>query len=317
MWEILKLIRFKTVLFTAFAMYTIRYGVVCPLLERNGLALFLPDRDFPLLVFSVCCLLSAAFVINDYFDTKIDRLAATKDVIVGKTVSRRTAIILHSVLNFTAVLLAFILGIKVGSWGLGLLFFFISLLLWLYSSKYKKQYIWGNFIVALMASFIPYAVILFEIPLIGRFFETIQAVDVGRAIVSELWWTVSGFAFFLFLNMWIYEINKDLYTLAGDRDEGIMSFPVRLGERKSCRIILALAGIALLFVFVIYGLFFYPYLPLLLYMVLALLLPYGLYWLSLVRTRNKKIQLMYIELIMVLAIGSCFFISHYLNHVGQ
>ena len=103
MLEILKLIRLRTIAFTAFTMYAIRFFVVQPVLEKAGFALKMPEGNFSLLVIAVCCLVSAAYVINDYFDTKADRISGNRPVIVGKTISRRAAIILHSILNVVAV----------------------------------------------------------------------------------------------------------------------------------------------------------------------------------------------------------------------
>ena len=110
MLEILKLIRLRTIAFTAFTMYAIRFFVVQPVLEKAGFALQMPEGNFSLLVIAVCCLVSAAYVINDYFDTKADRISGNRPVIVGKTISRRAAIILHSILNVVAVGIAYYLA---------------------------------------------------------------------------------------------------------------------------------------------------------------------------------------------------------------
>ena len=64
---------------------------------------------------AVCCLISGAYVINDYFDTKSDRISGIKKVVVGKSISRRVAISLHTVLNLFAVSIAFYLGFAVGA----------------------------------------------------------------------------------------------------------------------------------------------------------------------------------------------------------
>ena len=89
MLEILKLIRLRTIAFTAFTMYAMRFFVVQPVLEKAGFTLQMPEGNFSLLVIAVCCLVSAAYVINDYFDTKADRISGNRPVIVGKTISRR------------------------------------------------------------------------------------------------------------------------------------------------------------------------------------------------------------------------------------
>ena len=145
MYEILRLIRIRTIAFAALTMYTMRYLVIRPMLDINGLALQMTGWAFFLLVVAVCCLISGAYVINDYFDTKSDRISGIKKVVVGKSISRRVAISLHTVLNLFAVSIAFYLGFAVGVWKIGILFLLVSGILWFYSSTYKK-YFDGKFV---------------------------------------------------------------------------------------------------------------------------------------------------------------------------
>ena len=84
MWEVLRLIRIRTIAFAALTMYTMRYMVILPMLELNGFTLQMADWAFTLLVVAVCCLISGAYVINDYFDTKCDRISGFRTVVVGK-----------------------------------------------------------------------------------------------------------------------------------------------------------------------------------------------------------------------------------------
>ncbi len=132
MWEVLRLIRIRTIAFAALTMYTMRYMVILPMLELNGFTLQMADWAFTLLVVAVCCLVSGAYVINDYFDTKCDRISGFRTVVVGKSISRRMAITLHSLLNVIAVSIAFYLGFAVGVWKIGILFLLVSGILWLY-----------------------------------------------------------------------------------------------------------------------------------------------------------------------------------------
>lgn len=146
MYEIFRLIRIRTIAFAALTMYAMRYLVIRPMLDINGLALQMTGWAFFLLVVAVCCLISGAYVINDYFDTKSDRISGIKKVVVGKSISRRVAISLHTVLNLFAVSIAFYLGFAVGVWKIGILFLLVSGILWFYSSTYKKYFFDGKFV---------------------------------------------------------------------------------------------------------------------------------------------------------------------------
>ena len=152
MYEILRLIRIRTIAFAALTMYAMRYLVIRPMLDINGLALQMTGWAFFLLVVAVCCLISGAYVINDYFDTKSDRISGIKKVVVGKSISRRVAISLHTVLNLFAVSIAFYLGFAVGVWKIGILFLLVSGILWFYSSTYKKYFLTGNLLVGFFDS---------------------------------------------------------------------------------------------------------------------------------------------------------------------
>ena len=137
MWKILRLIRIRTIAFAALTMYAMRYLVVRPMLDINGFSLQMTEWAFTLLVVAVCCLISGAYVINDYFDTKSDQISGVKEVVVGKSISRRVAISLHTVLNVIAIVIAFYLGFALRVWKIGILFLLVSGILWLYSSCYS------------------------------------------------------------------------------------------------------------------------------------------------------------------------------------
>ena len=287
MLEIFKLIRLRTIAFTAFTMYATRYLVVLPVLKKEGFSLQMPERDFSLLVIAVCCLVSAAYVINDYFDTKADRISGSRHVIVGKTISRRTAITLHTLLNVVAVGIAFYLAQSIQHSEIVFLFLIISLILWFYSSRFKKYFIWGNLCVAFLAGLIPLTVITFEIPLLS---------DVYSDVVVK---THVGFAS-VFYWMLIYEINKDIYSVNGDRAEGITTIPVKWGISATRTL---LTGLTILVISFLIAFFLWKFSESVLagiYMVIFLILPYIGYALVIRRKGCMKVQLRLIRTLMVL-----------------
>lgn len=252
MLELLKLIRIRNIVFSAFVMYAMRYFVVAPLLAGEGFSLQMGDGEFFLLALAVCCLVSAAYVINDYFDTKSDRISGSKGVIVGKTVTRRGAIVLHSVLNAASVVIAFYLAWRERCWMLGTVFVAVSVVLWLHASRYKKCFVWGNLLVAFLAALIPFVVVLFELPLLR------SVCAVAETGFSQVVWSVFAYSYFLFLNMLVYEVSKDIYSVEGDRADGVMTFPVRLGVTATRYLIDGLVGVSLMSLVAAYFLFFHP-----------------------------------------------------------
>ncbi len=305
MLEIFKLIRLRTIAFTAFTMYAMRFFVIQPLLDKAGFALQMPEGNFSLLVIAVCCLVSAAYVINDYFDTKADRISGNRPVIVGKTISRRAAIILHTVLNVVAVGIAYYLAREARHAEIVLLFLIISLVLWFYSSRIKKRFLWGNIVVAILAGLIPLTVITFEIPLLRDVYsDVVLKTHISFAYV--FYWTLC-FSYFLFINMLIYEINKDIYSINGDRADGIITLPVRFGIPATKKIIMGLIAVAVISL-IVFLLFEFARTPITwVYFVIALIVPYLVYGYSVLRSDKMKFQLRMIRLIMVLCVGVSIF----------
>lgn len=310
MWQILRLIRIRTIAFAALTMYAMRYLVVLPMLEINGFELQMASWAFMLLVIAVCCLISGAYVINDYFDTRTDRISGVREVVVGKTISRRVAISLHTVLNIVAVGIAFYLGFAVGVWKIGILFLLVSGILWFYSSAYKKYFILGNVLVGFLAALIPVSAIVYEIPLLNMAYANIL-LETGTNFIYMFYW-VFGFSWFIFLNTLMYEINKDIYTLEGDRENGTQTIPVRLGKKTAATLISALALLSMLSAMVIYYIEFTASLAILVYIIAGILLPYAIYIVS-VKGKNghRKFQLRMIRLIMVLCLGVSVLLKHF------
>lgn len=310
MFEILRLIRFRTIAFAAFTMYAVRYFVLKPILDINGFSLQMTNWAFCLLVISVCSLIAGAYVINDYFDTKADRISGVKNVVVGRSVSRREAIFLHTLLNVLAVGIAFYLSIAAGIWKIGVLFVLVSGILWFYSSLYKRYFITGNLLVAILASLIPMSVLVYEIPLLNMAYADIL-IDTGTDFMYMFYW-VGGFSWFLFLNILMYEINKDIYTVEGDLENGIQTLPVRWGIKSAKVAIIVLVSLAILSVVYFYITVFTSSLSILVYGIVALLIPYGIYMVSVGGKYGKRtFQLRMIRLITVLCMGSCFLLKHF------
>ena len=65
-----KLVRIKNLLIIAVTQYLIRYALILPMSKSVSLT----DFEFILLVLSTLFIAAGGYIINDYFDTKVDRL---------------------------------------------------------------------------------------------------------------------------------------------------------------------------------------------------------------------------------------------------
>jgi 4-hydroxybenzoate polyprenyltransferase len=179
----------------------------------------LEDFRFYLLVLGTVMITAAGYMINDYYDVKIDYINKPHEVIVGKGIKRRVVIVLHTILNFSGIALGLFVSLKIG-----LVNFFAAFLLWIYSNRLKREPFIGNLTVAFLTGLSVY--------IIAFYFQKNELLVLTYAI----------FAFFLNL---IREIIKDIEDRHGDRKHGCRTLPIVIGFRNTKQVIF---GIATLFV---------------------------------------------------------------------
>jgi 4-hydroxybenzoate polyprenyltransferase len=202
--SLLRISRFWNLLIIAVA----QYFTVAFLVDYHKLL----DWHLFALSASTTIIAAAGYIINDYYDVKIDLINKPERVVVGRGVSRRHAILLHSGLSVIGILLGLIL-----SWKIGAINFFSVFMLWLYSNFLKRQPFVGNFVVAfLTAGSIAIPWLLY--PFAGK--------------TNILIYTL--FAFFTTL---VREIIKDMEDLKGDNTFGCKTLPIVWGLRKTKNLI--------------------------------------------------------------------------------
>ncbi|MBL7110588.1 MAG: geranylgeranylglycerol-phosphate geranylgeranyltransferase [Bacteroidales bacterium] len=233
-----KLIRYKNLLIIAATQYLMRYCIVWPIIRVNGFELQLDNLHFFLLVLSSMLITAAGYVINDYFDTKTDMLNRPSTVLVGKQISRRTAMFIHIMLNIAGIGLGIYLSVKIGILALGVAYILASGILWFYSTTYKRQFLIGNLIVSIFTGVVPFVVVLFEVPLLNEAYRDIL-LEYNINFNGLFAW-VGGFAFFAFLSNLVREIIKDVEDFEGDLAFGRNTLPVILGIKITKLIIIVL-----------------------------------------------------------------------------
>jgi 4-hydroxybenzoate polyprenyltransferase len=233
----LRLIRWQNLLLVTITMVLMRYAVIGPVLSKlevvlkegdTGIipvVLQFPWYDFLFLVLATVFITAGGYVINDYFDIKTD-LINRGEVIVGTKIPRRQAMMLHSILNILGVGLGFYISWKAGSLWMGTLFLIVSGLLYFYSASYKRQFLVGNLVVALLVATVPMLVAIFEWPALYRFY-IVKAMGLPPINIVFSW--MGGFALFAFMSTLIREIIKDIEDFEGDQAYGRNTIPVVTG----------------------------------------------------------------------------------------
>ncbi len=175
----------------------------------------LQDYNLYLLVFSTIVITAAGYMINDYYDVKIDYVNRPQEVIVGKGIKRRMIIMLHTIFNIVGIGLGFMVSPRIG-----LVNFIAAFLLWLYSNKLKRKPFIGNFTVAFLTGLAIY--------MVAYYYQKAELMVFTYAV----------FAFFLNL---IREIIKDIEDRHGDRKHGCRTLPIVIGFRKTKDVIFLVA----------------------------------------------------------------------------
>ncbi len=202
------------------------WNLLIIVLAQYGAVLFLasgklsPEDIFfspKLFLLSLASVLIAAagYIINDYYDVKIDLINKPHRVVIGRELRRRVAMFFHILFSFTGILIGFFL-----SWKIGLINVFSVGLLWLYSNQLKRLPFIGNFSVALLTGISIYVIHLL--------------FPAGHTLVLAY----SAFAFSFTM---IREIIKDMEDVKGDTAFGCRTMPVIWGIRRTKWVIYGLS----------------------------------------------------------------------------
>jgi len=255
--EFLKLIRWQNLTIVVLTMVLMRYAVLEPVISKIGVILLkgtgqeipmslqFPWYDFVLLVAATVFITAGGYVINDYFDIKTDLINKGK-VIVGTKIPRRQAMMWHNIFNIAGVSTGFYISYRAGYLWLGTLFLIVSGLLYFYSASYKRQFLIGNIVVALLIAMVPLLVVFYEWPALYKYY-TINAITLPNINFIIYW--VGGFALFAFMTNLTREIIKDIEDFEGDKAYGRNTVPVVIGvlSAKIVSVCLIIFTIALLY----------------------------------------------------------------------
>ena len=224
----MRLVRWSNLLFLAVLIWLMEKWVAVPLLDRLAFGEQVPW--FVLLLIGAAVVLTAAggYVVNDYFDVKIDRINRPDAVIVTRTVSKPTAMRLSVSLSIAGALCGIAAAGLLRSMTLGILFVMVPGLLWFYSSSYKRLLLIGNLTIALLAGLTPLVVAMANVAQLKLLYGSILPYT---TLEHDLYAWLGGFALFAFLLTWIREIIKDMQDQMGDRELECHTLPIVWGER--------------------------------------------------------------------------------------
>lgn len=252
-----RLFRLPNLIILALTQYFVRNGLIFPELDGFGYSLQMGEIDFAVFVLATLLIAAAGYIINDYFDVRIDSVNRPAKLILQRHIPLRRAIFLHTAFNIAGCLAGVYAAYSVGSIKLGFIHIIICFVLWFYSVKYKRLPFAGNFTIALLAAASLYMVYLFE------FYAMKQEPVVFAGMIGNFYKLnlfISAYAIFAFIFTIIREMVKDIEDIKGDKAFRCRTLPIVFGISKMRKVILILMIIALLMTgFVVYKLFEWNY----------------------------------------------------------
>lgn len=304
----LKLIRIENLIMIALTQYLIRYCVMQKILASNGIALGLNNSFFNILVLSTILIAAAGYIINDYFDVKTDMINHPDTVVIDKAIKRRWAIILHITFTIVGVLLGVLCALKAGYLRLAIFHFAAAILLWFYSTDFKKQLLIGNIVVSLLSASVAFIPFVYEIGLLQRVNPDFTLLHTSA--VLSCFKVVFIFSLFAFITSMAREIIKDMEDFKGDKATGGLTMPIYWGIPASKLTSLFLLVITqILLLFVIYNSFKFSRIIFSIqsiYIFVALVLPIVILLILLLKAqepRRFKIASQLLKFIMLLGLG--------------
>ena len=199
-----RLVRMSNLLIVAITQYLTRILLIGP---RHEWREIISDPKLFVLSLSTVCIAAAGYIINHYFDIKIDIVNKPERVVVGRYLKRRWAMGAHQVLNVVGAALGLLLGVWVF-----LVNVFSITLLWFYSERYKRAPFIGNLIVSLLTGF------------------SLLILTLNYPANRRLVLIYAVFSFFISL---IREIVKDMEDIRGDEAHGCRTLPIVWGIRRT------------------------------------------------------------------------------------
>lgn len=235
--NIMQLIRWSNLFFLGALIYVMEKWVVVPILDDVAFGEQLPWYIVLLIAVATILIAAGGYVINDYFDIKIDRINRPDQLIVSQYISKENAMRLSIILSGVGMACGLVVAWLLRSSTIGILFAIIPGLLWFYSSSYKRLLIVGNVTIALLSALSPMMVAIANVAQLQLKYSSILPYT---TLEHDIYAWVGGFSLFAFLLTWIREIVKDLQDQMGDRELECHSMPIVWGNTVTKIVVTAL-----------------------------------------------------------------------------
>jgi len=240
----LQLARIGNVLFVGIFQILLRWCIILPLLDHWQISPIMTTSQFALLVIATMALTASGNVINDYFDVIPDSINRPQTQIVDRIVDRKTTLLIHVLLTLIGLFCGLFLTYLYKKETHALFFISLPIVLWFYSTHFKKQMLIGNLTVALLTASVAFLTTSVEVSFIA---SSGNVSFLGTSVCDHLWHITALIAFFAFITTLTREIIKDMEDIQGDAECKCHTLPIEMGIKNS-KIIVVLLQLFTLFI---------------------------------------------------------------------
>jgi len=220
-----RLVRWPNLVFIFLTQLLFYYCIQLPL-HHAAAWIFAPilyPRLFFLLAASSVLIAAAGYIINDYFDLNIDRVNKPKRLVVDRIIKRRWTILWHWILSGLGLLLSFYVSWKLRNPLIALGNLATVVLLYFYSTTFKRKLLIGNVIISLLTAWV--ILVLY----VGEFHLHALGDEHYKLLFSSLFKFAIVYSSFAFLLSLIREVVKDIEDMDGDMKYGCRTMPIVWG----------------------------------------------------------------------------------------
>lgn len=229
----LTLIRWQNLLVIALTQFLIRYFLFIPF----HISVSLGDLQFLLLVLASVSIAAAGNIINAISDVFPDSINKPQRVIIGKSLSEKTAFNWFFALNILGVGFGFYLANYIDQPAFSAFFILPSALLYLHAIYLKKIPFIGNLTVSLLLGLVLLNVGIFDL---------LPAITPRNLATQQVLFSILiDYAIFACLINLLRGTVKDQKDLKGDHNAGNLTLSVLLGKDRTNRVIFLLALVPL------------------------------------------------------------------------
>ena len=198
-----------------------------PLTSSND-ELVLNGHLWLLFVIDTILIAAGGYVINDIMDIKVDSVNKPEDIFIGeKKISPQGGWIYYVALVLGGFVLALYIAITIDKIHLLFIYPLAVLLLYLYSSHFKRLPLLGNLVVGIFCAFVPGIIWYAEYDSINYY---AGSANPQYELLMHLFPVYITFAF---LSTMVREVIKDIEDLEGDAKYDFNTLPVVAGPERA------------------------------------------------------------------------------------